>query len=373
MTSGSRRTFLSGLVLGTAACQSTGRAGNLMPMPRAPIARALPSEEQQISRIYIASCLDEEKRRRAKVLDAMAARPADLLLMLGDNVYGDRRNGKRVRPDPQLTELTQSLADLTRRPDFKEVLKTHPVMVAWDDHDYGMNDGGRDFAFRARAEDLHETFWGLKQTAAATRPGTYYARAFGPAGARVQVIMLDTRSFRSALARTDQRGAPGKERYLPSEDVNQEMLGAAQWRWLEQQLSRPADVRVIASSVQVLPTNAHGFESWSRLPRERDRLLATVSARMDGQVVFVSGDRHRAFIYKQAELGGGAFVEMTSSSINRSSRRGAQEMDRAQLGAAFVGENFGEVFIDWRRQQFELVIRDSAGQPVNRLAHPLKG
>ena len=31
------------------------------------------------------------------------------------------------------------------------------------------------------------------------------------------------------------------------------MLSSAQWRWLEQELARPAEVTVIASGVQVLP------------------------------------------------------------------------------------------------------------------------
>ena len=40
--------------------------------------------------------------------------------------------------------------------------------------------------------------------------------SFGPEGQRTQVIMLDTRFFRSALQATDDWGAKGKERYVPS-------------------------------------------------------------------------------------------------------------------------------------------------------------
>jgi len=373
MDSVNRRMFLSGVVLGCAACQSVSSADKPPSWPRAPLAKPMPPSEQRISRLVVASCLDEEKRRRSRILDAIARRPADLLLMLGDNVYGDRDSGKRIKPDAALTELRRSFADLARRPDFADVLKRHPVMAAWDDHDYGKNDAGREFAFKEQAERLHEHFWGLDQTEAATHPGTYYAQVFGPAGSRLQVIMLDTRSFRSALSRTDQRGARGKERYVPSEQADQDMLGTAQWQWLTKQLSQAADLRVIASSIQVLPTDGHGYESWSRLPNERNRLLALVTEKSAGRTVFVSGDRHRAFLYRQTNANGRALVEMTSSSINVGSGRGKNEMDRAQLGPAFVGNNFGELVINWERRNVELIIRNTDDKPVNQVKHSFKG
>ena len=49
----------------------------------------------------------------------------------------------------------------------------------------------------------------------------------GPPGMRVQIILLDLRWFRSPLKVTDQRGAPGKERYVPDPDPAKTMLGAA--------------------------------------------------------------------------------------------------------------------------------------------------
>lgn len=66
---------------------------------------------------------------------------------------------------------------------------------------------------------------GSKMKMSGAWPGTYYERSFGPEGQRVQVIMLDTRFFRSALTPTDQWNARGRERYIPSEDPKQDMLG----------------------------------------------------------------------------------------------------------------------------------------------------
>ncbi len=58
-------------------------------------------------------------------------------------------------------------------------------------------------------------------------------------GMRVQVILLDMRWFRSPLKITDQRGAPGKERYLPDPDPTKTMLGETQWAWLADELRKP--------------------------------------------------------------------------------------------------------------------------------------
>ena len=56
------------------------------------------------------------------------------------------------------------------------------------------------------------------------------------------------------------------------------MLGDAQWAWLEAALRRPADVRLVVSSVQLAATG-HGWECWNMLPRERARFFALVEAR----------------------------------------------------------------------------------------------
>ena len=64
--------------------------------------------------------------------------------------------------------------------------------------------------------------------------------------------MLDTRYFRSPLKPTDEMNARGKERWIPDEDPSKTMLGDAQWAWLENELKRPAELRLIVSSIQVL-------------------------------------------------------------------------------------------------------------------------
>ena len=242
------------------------------------------------------------------------------------------------------------------------------MMVSWDDHDYGANDAGSEFPFRRMAERVHEVFWGLEDEDVGQWPGTYYARSFGPEGQRTQVIMLDTRFFRTGLTPTDDWGAKGKERYLPAAAGSmQDMLGAAQWTWLENQLQQPADIRLIASSIQVMPT-VHGWEAWSTMPDERQRLFDLIKKTEATGVVFLSGDRHTAFIYEEDGVLPYQAHELTSSSLNVAFARESEEMDARQVGAGYAPENYGSVEIDWAAKAISLKIKDNAGATVQENA-----
>ena len=331
--------------------------------PTAPEGMPLPGSDTVITKVLLGSCLDEERGPSAALM-SLPAENADLFLMVGDNVYGDRDGRAYTNNDADLGELKESFADLAAREDFQTVRQSVPMMVSWDDHDFGANDAGKEFPFRGLAERVHEVFWGLEDEDVGQWPGTYYARTFGPEGQRTQVIMLDTRFFRSGLTPTDDWGAKGKERYLPAASGSmQDMLGAAQWTWLENQLQQPADIRLIASSIQVMPTT-HGWEAWSTMPDERQRLFDLIDKTDATGVVFLSGDRHTAFIYEEADVLPYEAHELTASSLNVSFRNESDELDERQVGAGFAPENYGSVEIDWDAKTVMLKIKDNTGSTV---------
>ena len=330
--------------------------------PVAPAGLPLPASDTAITHILVGSCLDEEKGD-SKAMRTIAATPADLFLMIGDNVYGDKDGAGYANNQAELDELRESFSDLADRPDFQAVRASHTMMVAWDDHDMGANDGGKSFPFRYLSERIHERFWGLNRQDVGAWPGTYYARTFGPEGKRTQIIMLDTRFFRSDLTPTDEYGAKGKERYIPSSDPNQDMLGNDQWTWLENELQKPADLRLIVSSIQVIPT-AHGWEAWSRLPEEQQRLYRLINETEANGVVFVSGDRHTAFLYREDGVLPYPVYEITASSLNVAFATETDETDPAQIGAGYPPENFGSLDIDWEAGTVTLAIHANDGAIV---------
>ena len=251
---------------------------------------ALAQDAAPLTRIAFGSCAHQTKPQ--PIWDAVLAYRPELFVFLGDNVYGDVTS-------PALTELREAYAQAATIEGYAKVRATVPVLATWDDHDYGQNDAGGEFPFRAATKQLFLDFWQVPaDDPRRTHDGIYDARTFGPEGMRVQLIVLDTRSFRSPLRLTGEPGVPGKGPYLPDPDPAKTMLGAAQWAWLRAQLLQPAELRLIVSSVQVL-AEGHGWEGWDNLPLERIRLLELIDQTGAGGVIFVSGDRHVGALYQR--------------------------------------------------------------------------
>ena len=319
---------------------------------------------EALTRVIVASCNDEEQPDPA--LASIAEEGADLFLFIGDNVYGDRDGPAYANADFELEELRESYTDLGLMPEYQAVAAAMPILPTWDDHDFGMNDFGRNFAGRILSERIFENFFHLEETEVAARPGVYYSRMIGPEGQRTQIIMLDTRFFRSDLTPTDEYGVTGKERYIPSGAADQDMLGDAQWAWLEEELKKPADLRLFVSSIQVTP-DAHGWESWDKLPAERERLYNLIRETEANGVVLLSGDRHTAFLYKDEDRGPYPFYEITASSLNVAFARDpvSSEYDPRQIGDGYTPGNYGVVDIDWDTRTIELTIKSELGEDVS--------
>ncbi len=176
---------------------------------------------------------------------------------------------------------------------------------------------------------------------------------------RVQIILLDVRWFRSPLKVTDQRGAPGKERYLPDPDPTKTMLGSVQWAWLAEELRKPAEIRLIVSSTQVL-AEGHGWERWGNMPLEKQKLIDTIRASGAKGVVLLSGDRHIGALYRETPADLYPLYEATSSGLNMV-YWAAKEPGPNRLGALYAAANFGVVDVDWWERKVLLALRDDGG------------
>jgi alkaline phosphatase D len=267
-----------------------------------------------VTRIAFGSCADEEKPQ--PIWDAVLAYQPQLFLFAGDNVYGDVRQGREV-PDAELIEsLQESYTQAAQVSGMARLRSTIPHLATWDDHDYGKNDAGAEFAGRHEAQQLFLQFWDVPLSDVRhQREGIYHSQSFGPSGQRVQVILLDTRFFRSSLKPTDQRNAAGRERYLPDEDPAKTMLGEAQWSWLAERLREPADVRLIVSSIQVV-AEGHGWERWGNFPRERQRLYDLIRSTAAGGVILLSGDRHIGGLYRETTATPGCVANLLFQSFS---------------------------------------------------------
>ncbi len=313
-----------------------------------------------ITRIAFGSC-NHQSRSQHMWAQIAAANP-DLFLFIGDNNYGDQF----WKGDASLSTLRAAYQLQAETPELTEFRTKVPMMITWDDHDFGFNDGGANFAFRGWSETIFETFWGSSDEVK-SRPGIYESRMFGADGKRVQILMLDTRFFRSdfdAMAYSPERPPLGP--YVPGNDASKTMLGDAQWQWLAAELAKPADLRVVVSSIQVI-TDAHNYESWEALPLERAKLYSMLANREESGVVMLSGDRHAGGIYRDTPAEAGEQLwELTSSSMNYSfsstERNTAREPDAKRITDFISEENFGLVEIDWDAKSFTMSMRGSEGE-----------
>lgn len=312
-----------------------------------------------LTRIAVASCFDQ--RMEQPIWSTIFGYRPELFIYAGDNVYG---SVPASALEPELKVLTEAYRVAAAREEPQRIRREARVMAVWDDHDMGLNDGGADMPFLGRAKELFLEFHRIPaQDPRRTRAGLYHAEVIGPPGQRVQVILLDTRWFRSPLERaaTPQPHGP----YVPTSDTRKTVLGEAQWAWLAEQLRQPAEIRLVVSSIQLVVVG-HGFERWGNFPHERQRfqqLLADTGAR---GVIVLSGDRHIGALYRQEAGLPRPLVELTASPATRPFP-GNREPGPNRLGAVYGMENFGTVDIDWWSRQVTLSIRSLNGEPVRRL------
>ena len=327
------------------------------------------ADEEPLARIAFGSCAKQDKPQ--PIWDAVVETKPQRFVFLGDNIYADTVD---------MDVMRAKYALLDQQPGYQKLKKTCPILATWDDHDYGANDAGAEYPKKREAQQIFLDFFGVpKDDPRRKQEGVYNAHVFGPQGKRVQIILLDGRYFRSPLRKGFKPGEPGEGRrglYVPNTDRDATMLGETQWRWFAEQLKVPAEVRIIGAGIQVL-ADEHGSETWGNFPLERQRLFRLIrEAKVDG-VVIISGDRHLAEISRlpadHADGIGYPLYDVTSSSLNtpsgnftKSKVRFANEINSYRVGLTYFDVNFGNVLIDWDREDpvIRLQVREEKGDVV---------
>ncbi|MFM8719001.1 MAG: alkaline phosphatase D family protein, partial [Chthoniobacterales bacterium] len=276
--------------------------------------------------------------------------------------------------------LKESYDLLAAIPEFSELRENTPILATWDDHDYGRNDVGAEWEGKEASKGAFMEFFETPaDSPLRQRGGIYDSMIFGPESKRVQVILLDTRWFRGPLRKMtkdevkEERAKTRKKvgRYLPDENSESSILGDEQWAWLVEELKKPAELRLLVSSIQVIP-NEHGWEKWGNLPRERKKLLDVIRDNATN-VIILSGDRHLSEIsLLPPETDGGPFYplyEVTSSGLNQTGLPEEENRFRVEDTEIFNQPNFGLLEVDWEQEapSITLEIRDDKGKVVRKV------
>ncbi len=317
-------------------------------------------ESEIIQKIAFGSCSDPRKGR-SPMFEAVLKENPDVFVFLGDNIYGDTEDMELLK------KKWSELGDLE---DFQKLRESTTVLATWDDHDYGVNDGGKTYKKRKESQQIFLDFFkDADDSPRRKREGVYGSYTFGTPGKTVQILLLDTRYFRDVLPGAKGPKAKGTVGwYKPTEDASLTLLGETQWKWLEEQLQVPADIRIIGSSIQVL-AHEKGMENWGNVPHERKRLFELLKKHNANHTFAISGDVHFAELSKR-DLDGYPFFDLTSSGLTNTQKGWAAATNSYRIGDSHPVQNAGLIEIDWANKSLELSIINKDGEKI--LHHPLK-
>ncbi|XP_021835921.2 uncharacterized protein [Spinacia oleracea] len=343
-----------------------------------------------VSRIAFGSCSHQTNPQI--IWNAINKFNPQLFIWLGDNIYGDNkrpfrlfgkqrtfgpwRNVPRFYPSSE-HEMQSKFNMAKNHPGYSRLRNHTKVIGTWDDHDYGLNDAGKEFAAKDTNQRLLLDF--LDEPLDSPRrkqAGVYTSYTFGPIGRQIKVILLDTRYYRDPLS------------------IDGSILGSSQWEWLEKQLyGPPTAITIIGSSVQVLSNHSavtspfFTVEGWGRFPKERKHLFQLINDSKRDGVLFISGDVHFAEIAQYNCATGYPLYDITSSGLTQSiegvvppslhflvrlmawclpTTARVVEQNCRYKSCVYGQPNFGVIEVHWNSDPvfLKVEVRDINGSPV---------
>lgn len=224
-------------------------------------------------RLAAASCLNETYIREQRIMwKELLARKPEILFLLGDNVYASRNKPLwgEIKAAALWAGYVQSrlTLDLFRSPSLV------PTLAVWDDNDFGVSDGDREYKYRKESAEIFRIFFAQEPDALylTSGPGTSrFLKAF-----QMGFVLMDNRYFRSPNGQS----------------VDDEThWGTAQEKWLMQNLQQLRKPVWLLNGDQIFG-GYHQFESYEgNHPNSFKKIMAQIGARPE-PIAFLTGDRH---------------------------------------------------------------------------------
>lgn len=295
-----------------------------------------------VTKIAFGSCGMQDNPQ--PVLSLAADNKPDAFIFLGDNIYGDTDN---------MDTLEAKYTRWMQQPDYKKLDSSTKIFATWDDHDYGRNDAGKWYPYKEQSKAIFLKHF--KEPAESDRrkhEGIYKAEYIKAGDKTVQVLLLDVRSFRSNLLLHKKGDSLPRDYYFynpdykPHTSPDSVLLGAAQWKWLEEELAKPADIRLICSGSQ-FGIEYNGYEAWANFPLEQKRMLELIKKTKASGVLFLTGDVHYAEISRVKEEGLYPLYDITASGIT--STWDFATYNKNRIEGPVMDNHFGLLTITWEK------------------------
>lgn len=297
------------------------------------------SAQKTTTKIAFGSCGKQDQP--LEIFNTVVAHEPDLFIFLGDNIYGDTKN---------MDTLKAKYSRLAAKKSFQN-LKSHTTLLAtWDDHDYGWNDIGRHYPYKKESKKIFLDFFEEpKNSDRWKHEGIYTSYMYACNGKTLQIILLDNRTFRDDLQPYNNEFAYDKRYfyeldYAPYTHADSTLLGETQWAWLEKELMKPADLRIIGTGSQ-FGIEFNGYEAWANFPAEQKKMLELIKKTKASGVLFLSGDVHYAEISKLTEPDLYPIYDVTSSGLSSTWHFATPNKNRIE--GPVMENHFGLITVDW--------------------------
>lgn len=269
---------------------------------------------QNLTRIAFGSCNNQNHEQ--PLWDDLLLTKPDLWIWGGDVIYADWERHYDIRA---------SYEKQKRHPRYAEFASRTPMLGLWDDHDFGANDmDGKN----PNKQENQQIFLDFLEEAAdsprRTQEGIYAAYEFGEEGKKIKVILLDGRYFK------------GLETEAP-------VLGETQWEWFENELrTSTAQVHLIMTGLSIFSPLLPYSEEWWQWPTEVRRMLKVLEDHRPQGVVFLTGDKHFASIFRSFGQ-----LEFLSSGMTHVIDRRAWWYLGRKYSTVYFGLNYGLIDVEW--------------------------
>ncbi|GAC30313.1 alkaline phosphatase D family protein [Brumicola pallidula] len=356
----------------------SGFIGSMVAAQELPTAPPISIQASKVTHILFGSCSHQDKAM--PIFDAILREPADAFIFLGDNIYGDTED---------MQELAQKYNKLGQDPGVKALKSRVAVYAIWDDHDFGENDAGKHYPFKAESKEVMLDFWNVaKDSPRRSREDGIYGsylissdnadlREAGirDAGVRetgvreagmketgmqeagiqeadvtdlnaIRLILPDLRYMRDDL---ESVGPVGYETDRKLKDMGPykhskgSMLSEQQWQWLEIELQQPERIKIIGSSLQLI-ADFTGWESWANFD-DRQRLFDLIKKHKVNGVFIISGDTHWGEISKFDTSMDYPLWDITSSGLTEEWKQVSPNQHRVSGYTDKV--NYGFFTVNW--------------------------
>lgn len=227
-----------------------------------------PYHEGKNLRLVVVSCMDDSYEELKPIWDSIKKANPEIILMIGDNVYGDLV-GSSVKPATPEQLWTRYIETRSSLPIFFEPALT-PILAIWDDHDSGTNGPTKDYPHLAKNREIFDQFFAqsVDNDQMDKGPGLSYLFDKGP----YRFFFLDGRSFRTPR--------DGKDH-----------LGQDQLDWFFDRLSFDERPAFVIKGDQFFG----GYHQWESYEGNHPTEFADFLERIrkdDSPFFLISGDRH---------------------------------------------------------------------------------